>query len=113
MMQATRNIADAALLYKRLRGFVHLSTAYVNCNRQRGGHVEERLYSFTADGEPDKDAKRCCSSAGCTSSNAELEGVEALAQELAALPEGAASKRVSVTHALLHDFCTLNAAHSK
>ena len=100
LMQATRNIADAALLFKRLRGFVHLSTAYVNCNRRRGSHVEERLYSFTADGEPDKEAQRCRSSACRASGDAELEGVEALAQELAALPEGAASQRVSLTRRL-------------
>ena len=91
-MQATRNIADAALSFKRLRGFVHLSTAYVNCNRPHGSHVEERLYRFHAD----KDADDSVPSEACSdSSRRELEGVEALAQELAALPEGLASQRVS------------------
>ena len=96
-MQATRNIADAALSFKRLRGFVHLSTAYVNCNQPRGSHVEERLYRFHADRDADEDAQRCHNSACSASGADELEGIEALAQELAALPEGAASQRVSVT----------------
>ena len=96
-MQATRNIADAALAFKRLHGFVHLSTAYVNCNRPCGSHVEERLYRFHADGEAD----RIASGEACHASSAwELEGVEALAQELAALPEAAASQRVRMTQHL-------------
>lgn len=97
-MQATRNIADAALAFRRLRGFVHLSTAYVNCNRPCGSHVQERLYRFHADGEADSLAscEACHASSTC-----ELEGVEALAQELAALPEAAASQRVSTTQRLL------------
>ena len=101
-MQATRNIADAALSFRRLRGFVHLSTAYVNCNRPRGSHVEERLYGFHADGHADKSAHRCIDDACHASSSCELEAVEALAQKLAALPEGAASQQVSTGCCLVH-----------
>ncbi len=42
--QATRNVADLAAAMGKLRAFVHLSTAYVNCDRPRGSHVEEALY---------------------------------------------------------------------
>lgn len=87
-MQATRNIAEVARTFKRLRGFVHLSTAYVNCNRPKGSHVEERLYSFDAKTGPEHPSS---SSGG---SAAELAAVEVLADELAALPEAAASQRV-------------------
>jgi fatty acyl-CoA reductase len=31
---------------QRLRGFVHVSTAYVNSNLPRGSHIEERVYSL-------------------------------------------------------------------
>ncbi|CAL8466501.1 g6037 [Coccomyxa elongata] len=44
--EATRNVADLAAAMGKLRAFVHLSTAYVNCDRPRGSHVEEALYPF-------------------------------------------------------------------
>jgi len=102
-VQATRNIADETRSFKRLRGFVHLSTAFVNCNQPRGRHVEERLYRFHADrdaaghadGGADEDSEHYSSSSCSGSCASELEAVEALAQELAALPEAAASQRVS------------------
>lgn len=45
-LQATRNVADLAAAMGKLRSFVHLSTAYVNCDRPHGSHVEEALYPF-------------------------------------------------------------------
>ncbi len=44
LLQAKRNVADLAAAMGKLRAFVHLSTAYVNCDRPRGSHVEEMLY---------------------------------------------------------------------
>ena len=61
----------------------------MNCNRPHGSHVEERLYSFSG-----KDAVTHGSS---SSSRAELDTVEELAAELAALPESAASQQVSTS----------------
>jgi fatty acyl-CoA reductase len=81
---------------RRLRGFVHLSTAYVNCNRARGSHVAERLFPFfhgssaavwAAPRAAEGEVERCAA-------GPELAKVEGLAQELAALPEAAASQRV-------------------
>ena len=95
-MQAVRNIAEMAKSLHRLRGFVHLSTAYVNCNRPRGSHVSERLFPFShgssaavrvAPGAAEGEAE-------CCPAGTELARVEALAQELATLPEAAASRRV-------------------
>ena len=82
----------------RLRGFVHLSTAYVNCNRPRGSHVSERLFPFSHGSSA---AARAAPGAAegeveCCLSGTELAKVEGLAQELAALPEAAASQRVRV-----------------
>ena len=68
---------------------MHLSTAYVNCNRPHGSHVEERLYSFSG-----HDAVTHSSD---SSRQAELDIVEKLAAELAALPESAASQQVSTS----------------
>lgn len=49
--QATRCVAELAAGMRRLRGFVHVSTAYVNSNCARGSHVEERMYPLRlADG---------------------------------------------------------------
>lgn len=97
-MQAVRNIAEMAKSMRRLRGFVHLSTAYVNCNRLRGSHVSERLFPFSHGSSA---ASRAAPGAAegeaeCCSAGPELAKVEALAQELAALPEAAASQRVRV-----------------
>ena len=39
-------MADLAAAAGKLRAFVHLSTAYVNCDRPHGSHVEEALYPF-------------------------------------------------------------------
>ncbi len=39
-------MADLAAAAGKLRAFVHLSTAYVNCDRPHGSHVEETLYPF-------------------------------------------------------------------
>ena len=93
--QATRNIAEFGKSFKRLRKFVHLSTAYVNCNQPHGSHVEERLYSFSRD-----DAVTHSSS---SSRRAELAIVEELAAELATLPESAASQQVSTASNFWHD----------
>ena len=43
-VQATRQAATLALEMQHMRGFVHISTAYVNSNQARGSHVEERIY---------------------------------------------------------------------
>ncbi len=42
--QATRKTAELAQQMCRLRGFVYVSTAYVNANLPRGSHIEERVY---------------------------------------------------------------------
>ena len=66
-----------------------MSTAYVNCNRPHGSHVEERLYSFSGD--------KAVTHSSRSSRQAELDIVEKLAAELAALPESAASQQVSTS----------------
>ena len=44
-------MAELAAGMRRLRGFLHVSTAYVNSNFPRGSHVEERMYPLSlADG---------------------------------------------------------------
>ena len=44
-------MAELAAGMRRLRGFLHVSTAYVNSNFPRGSHVEERMYPLgLADG---------------------------------------------------------------
>ncbi len=43
-MQATKKVATLALKIKQLKAFVHVSTAYVNCNLPRGSHIEEQIY---------------------------------------------------------------------
>ncbi|BDA50523.1 probable fatty acyl-CoA reductase 1 [Coccomyxa sp. Obi] len=42
--EATKKVSELALQIKNLRGFVHVSTAYVNSNLPRGSHIEERIY---------------------------------------------------------------------
>ncbi|BDA41209.1 probable fatty acyl-CoA reductase 2 [Coccomyxa sp. Obi] len=69
--EATRNVADLAAAMGKLRAFVHLSTAYVNCDRPHGSHVEEALYPFdlsacrpqsTGGGGSSTDGESCSSS---------------------------------------------------
>ena len=43
-LQATKKVATLALKIKQLKAFVHVSTAYVNCNLPRGSHIEEQIY---------------------------------------------------------------------
>ncbi|KAK9916501.1 hypothetical protein WJX75_003432 [Coccomyxa subellipsoidea] len=63
--QATRNVADLAVAAGKLRAFVHLSTAYVNCDRPHGSHVEEALYPFNL--------SACRLRGSCSSSSTERE----------------------------------------
>lgn len=44
VVQATKHVVDLAAALGKLHAFVHLSTAYSNCDRPRGSHVEERIY---------------------------------------------------------------------
>jgi len=84
LMQATRNVIELAASVGRLRSFVHLSTAYVNCDRQRGSHVEETIYPFdlsgcrprcSAPGAGDEDSRVCsCSDSSSNISGDEWEG---------------------------------------
>jgi fatty acyl-CoA reductase len=78
-VQATHNLANLAAGMGKLRAFVHLSSAYVNCDQPRGSHVEERLYPM--------DWGRC-------SRSGEAYTVESLAAELRSLPAEAASRQV-------------------
>ncbi len=67
-------MAELAAGMRRLRGFLHVSTAYVNSNFPRGSHVEERMYPLSlAD--------------GCTADHA------AIAAELLALPPASAERQ--------------------
>ena len=63
----------------RMRGFIHVSTAYVNSNLPRGSHIEERIY-------PLHDAQ-----------GARIQHA-ALAARLAALPHAKAEHVVSHCH---------------
>ncbi|EIE26253.1 hypothetical protein COCSUDRAFT_46011 [Coccomyxa subellipsoidea C-169] len=75
--QATRNVADLAAAAGKLRAFVHLSTAYVNCDRPHGSHVEETLYPFDlsacrprgSSAGSSMDGDSSCSSSGSESSS--------------------------------------------
>lgn len=78
-LQATHNLANLAKGMVRLRAFVHLSSAYVNCDQPRGSHVEERLYPMDW---------------GRSSRTGEAHTVESLAVELRSLPAEAASRQV-------------------
>lgn len=74
--QATKKVSELALQIKHMRGFVHVSTAYVNSNLPRGGHIEERVYPLRR-----KDGRR-------------LEHAK-LAVQLSALPPAKAEATVS------------------
>ena len=67
----------------RMRGFIHVSTAYVNSNLPRGSHIEERIY-------PLHDAQ-----------GARIQHA-ALAARLAALPPAKAEHTVSRCPSLFH-----------
>ena len=86
--QATRKTVELARGMQRLRGFVHVSTAYVNANLVRGSHVEERMYAlYDAQG-------------------ARIEHA-ALARRLAALPPPKAEHAVSRCPCAVDAQCTL------
>ena len=78
ILQATHHLANLAAGFSHLRAFVHLSSAYVNCDRPRGSHVEERLYPMDW---------------GCNSTG-EAHTLQSLAAELRGLSPDAASRRV-------------------
>ena len=42
--QATKKTAELAKQIHSLKGFVHVSTSYVNSNLGRGSHIEEALH---------------------------------------------------------------------
>jgi hypothetical protein len=44
LCQATKKMAELAQQIQHLRGFVHVSTSYVNSNLGRGSHIEEAVY---------------------------------------------------------------------
>jgi hypothetical protein len=44
LWQATKRVAELAEGMLRLRGFVHVSTAYVNAHQPKGSHIEEDIY---------------------------------------------------------------------
>jgi alcohol-forming fatty acyl-CoA reductase len=51
--RATANVVTLAMRCAALAGYVHVSTAYVNINRPRGSHVEEKIYPLALpDGTP-------------------------------------------------------------
>jgi fatty acyl-CoA reductase len=43
-VQATVKTVELARGMQHMRGFVHVSTAYVDSNLPRGSHIEERIY---------------------------------------------------------------------
>ncbi len=42
--QATKKLMKLAFTMPNMKGFIHVSTAYVNCNLPKGSHVEEKIY---------------------------------------------------------------------
>eukprot|EP00884_Botryococcus_braunii_P019626 jgi/Botrbrau1/6347/Bobra.0098s0006.1 len=42
--QATRKLMKLAHTMPNMKGFIHVSTAYVNCNLPQGSHIEEKIY---------------------------------------------------------------------
>lgn len=66
----------------RLRGMVHVSTAYVNANLKRGTHVEERIYPLVRETTDKKTGKKVQTA---------LSHADVVA-ELLALPAAAATK---------------------
>ncbi len=82
-MQATKWVAELAEGMPRLRGFVHVSTAYVNAHHGRGSHIEEDIYPLYL-------------------SNGQAIRHDSLAAELAALPHAKAERKVGhVTHNMI------------
>ena len=79
--QATKSVAGIAEKCMRLRGLVHVSTAYVNCNVPRGSHIQEEVYPLRF-----KDGTRVLHNE--------------LASQFAALSADAAEKQVGMRHCL-------------
>jgi hypothetical protein len=73
--QATKKIAELAEGMPLLRGFVHVSTAYVNAHQPKGSHIEEDIYPLRH-------------SSGQTLLH------DSLAAELAGLPHAKAERKV-------------------
>ncbi|EIE27188.1 hypothetical protein COCSUDRAFT_55211 [Coccomyxa subellipsoidea C-169] len=71
---ATKRVAELAEGMPRLRGFVHVSTAYVNAHHGRGSHIEEDIYPLYL-------------------SNGQAIRHNSLAAELAALPHAKAERK--------------------
>lgn len=44
LAQATKKTAELAQRIRGLKGFVHVSTSYVNSNLGRGSHIEEAIH---------------------------------------------------------------------
>ena len=95
-MQATHNLANLATGMGKLRAFVHLSSAYVNCDQPRGSHVEERLYPM----DWGRDSRSC-----------EAHSVQSLASELQSLPAEAASQQACICLRHRHLVCTFGQLH--
>jgi fatty acyl-CoA reductase len=79
-LQATKKVALLAQRMKQLRGFVHISTAYVNSNLPRGSHVEEKVYPIYR-------------------KNGQILDPDGLARTLTALSPAAAELKVQHQHA--------------
>ncbi len=78
VLQATKRGAEVAEGMPRLRGFVHVSTAYVNAHQPRGNHIEEDIYPlYLRDGQAIRH--------------------DSLAAELAALPHAKAERKVGTS----------------
>ena len=75
LWQATKRVAELAEGMLRLRGFVHVSTAYVNAHQPKGSHIEEDIYPLRL-------------SSGQTLLH------DSLAAELAGLPHAKAERKV-------------------
>ena len=71
---------------KQLRGFVHVSTAYVNSNLPRGSHVEEKIYPIRR-------------------KNGQILDPDGTARMLTALSPAAAETKVHNEHVLTAAFC--------
>ena len=73
-MQATKKVATLALKIKQLKAFVHVSTAYVNCNLPRGSHIEEQIYPlYHKDGKKVEHKKLAIKLAAMAPNKAEAE----------------------------------------
>ena len=72
--QATKKVATLALKIKQLKAFVHVSTAYVNCNLPRGSHIEEQIYPlYHKDGKKVEHKKLAIKLAAMPPNKAEAE----------------------------------------